>query len=109
MNPDLATKVAPAEMIAAQTQQETAVEETEIAAPIDHGAIEQEDRINSTEAPTTTTTPQDVKQDGTQSEEEEEEEDPMFENDPELKFVRERLDTIAKYIGIFHFVFDLYV
>lgn len=108
MNPDLATKVAPAEMIAAQTQPETAVEETDIAAPIDHGAIEQEDRTNnSTEAPTTTT--QDVKQDGTQSQEEEEEDDPMFENDPELKFVRERLDTIAKYIGIFHFVFDLYV
>ncbi|KAF8948872.1 hypothetical protein CPC16_001155 [Podila verticillata] len=92
VNPDLATKVAPAEMIAAQTQLETAVEETDIAAPIDHGAIEQEDRINSTQAPTTTT--QDVKQDGTQSEEEEE--DPLFENDPELKFVRERLDTIAK-------------
>ncbi|KAF9378579.1 hypothetical protein CPB97_009488 [Podila verticillata] len=95
VNPDLATKVAPAEMIAAQTQPETAVEETDIAAPIDHGAIEQEDRTNnSTEAPTTTT--QDVKQDGTQSQEEEEEDDPMFENDPELKFVRERLDTIAK-------------
>ncbi|KFH66060.1 hypothetical protein MVEG_08161 [Podila verticillata NRRL 6337] len=93
VNPDLATKVAPAEMITAQTQLETAVEETYIAAPIDHGAIEQEDRINSTQAPTTTTT-QDVKQDGTQSEEEEE--DPLFENDPELKFVRERLDTIAK-------------
>lgn len=104
MNSDLATKVAPAEMIAAQTQPETAVEETEIAAPIDHRAIEQEDQINSTEALTTTTT-QDVKQDATQSEEEVQEDDPMFENDPELKFVRERLDTIAKYIGIFPFCF----
>lgn len=106
MNSDLATKVAPAEMIAAQTQPETAVEETEIATPIDHGAIEQEDQINSTEAlTTTTTTTQDVKQDATQSEEEVQEDNPMFENDPELKFVRERLDTIAKYIGIFPFCF----
>ncbi|KAF9311452.1 hypothetical protein BG003_007375 [Podila horticola] len=104
VNPDLATKVAPVESITeSQTPAtETAVEETEIAAPVDtRGATEQEDQVDSTEVALTTT--QDVKQYGTaqaeeeeEEEEEEEDEDPIFENDPELKFVRERLDTIAK-------------
>ncbi|KAG0325828.1 hypothetical protein BG000_001656, partial [Podila horticola] len=100
VNPDLATKVAPVESITeSQTPTtETALEETEIAAPVDtRGATEQEDQVDNTEVALTTT--QDVKQYGAaqaQEEEEEEDEDPIFENDPELKFVRERLDTIAK-------------
>ncbi|KAG0354871.1 hypothetical protein BG005_006155 [Podila minutissima] len=107
MNPDLATKVAPGKSVAdSQTPAtETTVEETEIAAPngtaatsITHEVIEQ-DRVNNKVTPTSTTTTattQELKQEGTTQAEEEDEQDPIFENDPELKFVRERLDTIAK-------------
>ncbi|KAG0035297.1 hypothetical protein BGZ82_005336 [Podila clonocystis] len=102
VNSDLATKVAPAESIVdSQTPAaETTVEETEIAESISTSTSitheeSEEDHVESTDTLTTTTTIQQLKQDGT-VQAEEDEEDPIFENDPELKFVRERLDTIAK-------------
>ncbi|KAG0092550.1 hypothetical protein BGZ92_009447 [Podila epicladia] len=103
VNPDLATKVAPAESIADSQTPTTdiTVEETEIATPIGNATsiADEEDQVKSIESLATTIitgTTQELKQDETTHAEKENEEDPIFVNDPELKFVRERLDTIAR-------------
>ncbi|KAG0023639.1 hypothetical protein BGZ81_008048 [Podila clonocystis] len=102
VNSDLATKVAPAESTvdSQMPAAEITVEETKLAEPISTSTsiIDEEceeDQVESTETLTMTTTIQQLRQDGT-AQAKENEEDPIFENDPELKFVRERLDTIAK-------------